>query len=297
MLRLAILFAVVAGAPTSAAAQSPQSADSLLARAMELHQAGDLLGAIDNYKAVLAIEPERADALSNLGAAYVRLGQFDDAIQQYSAALKVDPTNTPIRLNLALAYYKSARPQLAIPELKRVVASEPQAKNAYLILADCYLQTGQDKELLALMRPREQMFENDLAYAYLARHGADPHRRSRRRAEICRPRVRSRRISRGAAPDGHGLPGARRLSLARRRSSNVPSSSIRNWRRRSRSTAAPFSRSASRTPPSARSGASSSSMSTTSKPTCRWAIFAATRSVSMTPRRISSGRWRFAPTT
>ena len=167
MLRLAILFAVVAGAPTWVAAQSPQSADSLLARAMELHQAGDLLGAIDTYKAVLAIEPERADALSNLGAAYVRLGQFDDAIQQYSAALKVDTTNTPIRLNLALAYYKSARPQLAIPELKRVVASEPQAKNAYLILADCYLQTGQDKELLALMRPREQMFENDLAYAYL----------------------------------------------------------------------------------------------------------------------------------
>src|SRR4029453_18638097 len=37
----------------------------------------------------------------------------------------------------------------------------------YLILADCYLQTGQDKELLALMRPREQMFETDLAYAYL----------------------------------------------------------------------------------------------------------------------------------
>ena len=167
MLRLAIFFALVAGTPTWVAAQSPQSADSLLARAMELHQAGDLLGAIDNYKAVLAIEPERADALSNLGAAYVRLGQFDDAIQQYTAALKVDATNTPIRLNLALAYYKSARPQLAIPELKRVVASEPQAKNAYLVLADCYLQTGQDKELLALMQPREQMFANDLSYAYL----------------------------------------------------------------------------------------------------------------------------------
>src|ERR1700752_1619957 len=110
MLRLAILFALVAGTPTWIAGQSAQSADSLLARAMELHQAGDILGAIDSYKAVLALEPERADALSNLGAAYVRLGQFDDAIQQYSAGLKVDPTSTAIRLNLALAYYKSARP-------------------------------------------------------------------------------------------------------------------------------------------------------------------------------------------
>ncbi len=167
MLRLALLLALVAGAPALAAGQSPQTADGLLARGMELHQAGDLLGAVDAYKAVLALEPGRADALSNLGAAYVRLGQFDDAIEQYTAALKVDSTNTPIRLNLALAYYKSARPRLAIPELRRVVASEPQAKNAYLVLADCYLQVGEDREVIGLLQPRESMFENDLAYAYL----------------------------------------------------------------------------------------------------------------------------------
>jgi len=151
----------------AAQTQTPQDAERLFQRAMELHQAGDILGAVDSYKAALAIDPTRADALSNLGAAYVRLGQFDDAIQQYTAALKLDSTNTPIRLNLALAYYKSARPQLAIPEFRRVVASEPEAKNAYLLLAECYLQTGQDNELLALMRPREAMFANELAYAYL----------------------------------------------------------------------------------------------------------------------------------
>jgi tetratricopeptide (TPR) repeat protein len=167
MLRLAVLIALLAGSPAGVAAQQPQSADGLLARGMELHQAGDLLGAIDAYKAALAVEPGRADALSNLGAAYVRLGQFDDAIQQYSEALKLDSANTAIRLNLALAYYKSVRPQLAIPELRRVVASEPQAKNAYLVLADCYLQVGRDQEVISLLKPRESMFENDLAYAYL----------------------------------------------------------------------------------------------------------------------------------
>ncbi len=167
MFRLVLFVVLAIGTPTWAAAQSAQTADSLLARGMELHQAGDLLGAIDAYKGSLALEPGRADALSNLGAAYVRLGQFDDAIQQYSAALKVDSTNTAIRLNLALAYYKSVRPQLAIPELRRVVASEPQARNAYLVLADCYLQVGQDREVISLLQPRETMFENDLAYAYL----------------------------------------------------------------------------------------------------------------------------------
>ena len=72
-----------------------------------------------------------------------------------------------VRLNLALAYYKSARPQEAIRQLKQVVASDPQARNAYLVLADCYLQTGQDQEVVALLKPREPLFGNDLAYAYL----------------------------------------------------------------------------------------------------------------------------------
>jgi tetratricopeptide (TPR) repeat protein len=134
---------------------------------MELHQAGDLLGAIDTYKAALALQPDRADALSNLGAAYAKLGQYDDAVTQYDAALKTDPANTQIRMNLALAYYKSARPNEAVPQLKRVLSSDPAAKGAYLILADCYLQTGQEREVVSLLRPRESMFGEDLSYAFI----------------------------------------------------------------------------------------------------------------------------------
>lgn len=167
MPRLALLLALLASAPAWASAQTGPDVERLLARAIELHQAGDILGAIESYKAALVLAPDRGDALSNLGAAYVRLGQYDDAIAQYQLALKIDVVSTAIRLNLALAYYKSARPHLAIPELRRVVASEPEARNAYLVLAECYLQTGQDRELIALLKPRGQMFENDLAYDYL----------------------------------------------------------------------------------------------------------------------------------
>ncbi|PYR71558.1 MAG: hypothetical protein DMF86_25640 [Acidobacteria bacterium] len=131
-------------------APTAQDFDRLFAHALELQQAGDLLGAIDTYKAALAITPDRADALSNLGAAYVRLGQFDDGIRQYEAA-----------------YYKSARPNEAIPQLKRVVSSDPESRSGHLILADCYLQTGQDQEVIALLKARERMFTTDLAYAYL----------------------------------------------------------------------------------------------------------------------------------
>jgi tetratricopeptide (TPR) repeat protein len=150
-------------------AQAPPAPDfeRLFTRAVELHQAGDLVGAIDTYKAALTLVPGNPDVLSNLGAAYVRLGQFDEGIRQYEAALKASPLSSTVRLNLALAYYKSARPNDAIPHLKRVVASEPDGRSAYLVLADCYLQTGQHQDLISLLKPREQMFGEDLAFAYL----------------------------------------------------------------------------------------------------------------------------------
>jgi tetratricopeptide (TPR) repeat protein len=160
------LMGGLVGMPLRAQAQA-RDFETLFARALELQEAGDVLGAIDTYKAALTISPDRPDALSNIGAAYVRLGQYDDAIKSYEAALKIEPLSHTVRLNLALAYYKSARPQAAIPQLKQVLASDPQARNAYLVLADCYLQTGQDQEVVELLKPREQLLGSDLAYAYL----------------------------------------------------------------------------------------------------------------------------------
>lgn len=164
---LLVLPVLLAAAPAWAQAPAAADYDRLFARALELHQAGDVLGAIDSYKAALAASPNHPDALSNLGAAYVRLGQYDDAVVQYEAALKADPTSQAVRLNLALAYYKSARPAGAIPQLRRVLSSDPEARNAYLLLADCYLQTGQDEDVISLLKPRESLFSGDLAYAYL----------------------------------------------------------------------------------------------------------------------------------
>ena len=164
---IALVVSLAAAWSLQAQGQTAQDFERLFARAMELHQAGDMIGAIDSYKAALAISPDRPDARSNLGAAYVRLGQFDDAIKEYEAALQTDPTSSAVRLNLALAYYKSARPNAAIPQLKRVVSSDPEAKGAYLVLAECYLQTGEERAAVDLLRPREQLFGGDLAYAYL----------------------------------------------------------------------------------------------------------------------------------
>src|SRR5207253_2686332 len=49
----------------------------------------------------------------------------------------------------------------------RALESDVDAKRAYLVLADCYLQTGQHQEVVSLLKAREPLFGNDLAYAYL----------------------------------------------------------------------------------------------------------------------------------
>ena len=51
-------------------------ADALLAQAVQLHEAGDIFGAVTNYEAYLKTNPDNAGARSNLGAAYVRLGRL-----------------------------------------------------------------------------------------------------------------------------------------------------------------------------------------------------------------------------
>ena len=167
MVRVCLLALALLVLPFPLFGQSPSDFDRVFVRALEMQKSGDFIGAIDAYKTALAIDSTRVDALSNLGAAYVHLGQFEDAIAQYDAALKLDPANATVRLNLALAYYKSGRPNEAIKPLKIVVATNPDAKNAYLILADCYLQTGVDRDAVTLLQPREAMFQDDLAFAYV----------------------------------------------------------------------------------------------------------------------------------
>ncbi len=159
-----VLVATVA----SAQALAPEeSADTIFARGVERHQAGDILGAVEAYREVLQKDPSRIDARSNLGAAYVRLGRYEDAVQEYQKALAADPEQVKVRFNLALALYKAALVKEAATELEKVLAGEPKNNAALLLLADCELQLGQDSRVVALLSPREDDLKDDRLFNYL----------------------------------------------------------------------------------------------------------------------------------
>src|SRR5579871_242782 len=82
-------------------AQEP--AEKLLQQAIAMHQAGDVEGAIREYRAYLKLRPDSPDVRSNLGAALASTGRYAEAIPEYEAALKLRPKEPHIGLNLALA--------------------------------------------------------------------------------------------------------------------------------------------------------------------------------------------------
>ena len=138
----------------------------MLARAVALHQAGDLEGAITAYRESLRLGPT-SEAGSNLGAALAALGRYQEAIEAYRGALAMAPLDGRIRYNLALAHYKSADLPRAAEELEALHAQQPADVRATLLLADCRLQLGEPAAVEALLRPLAAARPDDRAVTYM----------------------------------------------------------------------------------------------------------------------------------
>jgi tetratricopeptide (TPR) repeat protein len=148
-------------------AQQPPAPDAVLRRAIELHQAGDIPGAIAAYRAYLEQAPKSVMARSNLGAALSKAGRYEDAIGEYRQALDLEPRNLPIRVNLGLAYYKTSQISAAAEELAKAVEQQPSNRQALFLLADCDLRLGENKKVIELLAPLEKESPNDKALVYL----------------------------------------------------------------------------------------------------------------------------------
>jgi tetratricopeptide (TPR) repeat protein len=83
-----LIVLLLAGAGVSAQ-DSSAAVEREFERATQLHQSGDLQGAVRAYVAILATHPARVDVRSNLGAAYSELGRYEDAIKEYKRSIVI----------------------------------------------------------------------------------------------------------------------------------------------------------------------------------------------------------------
>ena len=165
-----VLIVVLLAAAVLSAQDQSGAVEREFERATQLHQSGDLQGAVRGYLAILATNPARVDVRSNLGAAYSALGRYEDAIQEYKRALVIDSGNHAIRFNLALAYYKAAWFAEAATELEKFIAAvpnTPQTANAQLVLADCRVRLGEYKKVIEALSPLADADPGNRTLAYL----------------------------------------------------------------------------------------------------------------------------------
>ena len=167
MTRTTALFVILALSAAPLAVAQAEDPKALIEGALADHKAGRFAEAIAAYQRFLELQPRNIEIRSNLGAALAHEGRYQEAIDQYRQALAVDATRTAVRLNLALALYKAWEIAEAAQELEKVVAGQPDDKNARLLLADCYLRMGQFKKVVGALTILEPTAADDHAVAYL----------------------------------------------------------------------------------------------------------------------------------
>jgi tetratricopeptide (TPR) repeat protein len=167
MRKLFLLLVIALAQVVLGAAQEQMSPQQLAQDAIGKQSAGDLKGAVIEYRQFLKLHPEVAAIHSNLGAALAGLGRYEEALTEYKTALKQSPKSEGATLNLALLYYKMGRISDAATELEKIYAADPQNHQALLLLGDCYLRMDREQDVIRVLEPAEQKYPDDLAIAYL----------------------------------------------------------------------------------------------------------------------------------
>ena len=104
---------------------------------------GKIDRAIEEYKAILALQPNAFDALNNLGYLYAGKSQFEQALPQYQKALDINPDFAEAHFNIGVAFIHLSKPDSAIAAFKNALQLDPENPETHNNLGAAY--TAQDR--------------------------------------------------------------------------------------------------------------------------------------------------------
>jgi protein O-GlcNAc transferase len=133
----------------SNAAGTDENAEQFLALAWQRQQAGDLAGAEQLYRHVLAGQPNHPQALHLLGCLALQVGQFDQAIAILSQAIASQPSAAELHASLGLAYQNASRFDDARGSYHRALLLNPQLTGVYCNLGNIAARLGRPDEAVA----------------------------------------------------------------------------------------------------------------------------------------------------
>jgi len=124
------------------------SADERYDRGFALEEAGDLEGAMVEYRRAIEREPRHADAHVNLGRILHESARPFDALAHYRSALAVRPGDATAVFNLGVALEDLGRHREAIESYQRALAIAPDTADAHYNLARLFEQTGESESAI-----------------------------------------------------------------------------------------------------------------------------------------------------
>ena len=160
-----------AAAGTAARPAVSRDAAAIAARALELQKQGRLAAAAAEYERFLQLVPQSWEVLSNLGVIRAQLGELRKGrgpVPAGAAPRRPAPAaGGAIHYNLAVALYKAGRMRDAAGELESVLKAQPGHPAAPLLLADCRLQLGEWRQVIALLDPLLERDPENQAILYM----------------------------------------------------------------------------------------------------------------------------------
>src|SRR6202171_5819396 len=143
----------------SAAALWAQQADlaAKAQRAQELVRADKSDEAISLYLELVRALPNDAGMLVNLAIAEFKAKRYGDSAVHAGAALKLQPESVAASLFLGSSYVELGENARAVAPLERVIAVQPNDRNARLMLADALLGSERFDEAAAQFQKASEL--------------------------------------------------------------------------------------------------------------------------------------------
>ncbi|HUD99358.1 MAG TPA: tetratricopeptide repeat protein [Bryobacteraceae bacterium] len=150
-----------------ALAAQPPSARQIFEQGQRAMDAGDLVTAEKDFRAVLAAEPDNVGAHGNLAVVDMRRKQWSAALLELQAAARLAPKVPGIRLNIGLVYYRQADYAHAIAPLASVLRDQPASTQARYLLGLCYFFTEHYADAAQTLEPLWESESANLNYLYV----------------------------------------------------------------------------------------------------------------------------------
>lgn len=147
------------------AASGGTGARSMLATAVQQHQAGHLEQAELYYRQVLAIDPRNADAWHLLGVAAYQRGHREPAIAAFHRAIAINPTAASFHINLGIALKELGQLEEAITCYGTAIRIQPHQAEAHNYLGNALAEAGRFDAALTHYRTAIDL-RRDYAEAY-----------------------------------------------------------------------------------------------------------------------------------